>query len=438
MSATAQNNVIDMMEMAYHRLKWQVEQDELTGLGNRTKLSEFLKTRLAHAAPEGELIGLLHLDLDHFKHINDYYGHPAGDHALKHAAKSLRRSVGTSGLTCRIGGDELIAVITDLKGLQQLETLAETVLRLLDQPLPWDLHELQLSGSIGLAIAPAETANADTLLSRADIALYAAKNAGRNQYRHYTAELGFGHRQKQQVMKRLDIAIENETLDVELQPVLCSKTGETTYFEAIAHWPDAGEGPIDPARLLSQEADFKRLARLEGILLKKGCSELKRVGKAHGEPVKLEVNISNASLNNPAYPSEILAMITETGLTPDRIILGFNETLIRFDQVRVMAAIKDLSELGFLVAITGIGGGLQAAGLPIYAKADFLKISPKLVREGETNTSAAQDQIVCTAHIGAALGVKTIACGITNKDQITSLEALGFSLFQGPFFSMPR
>ncbi|MDN3720333.1 GGDEF domain-containing protein [Roseibium salinum] len=211
---TSQVEHMKELEAVRSRLKHQAEHDDLTGVANRAKLTSFLQERVSAAAGPESLIGIVHVDLDHFKDINDSHGHCAGDTVLRHTADVLKSVMGDKGLVARIGGDEFVAVVSDPLGPEEMETIGKKILDGLAKPVKVDHQNLKVAGSVGLVLADGTKASSSELIHRADLALYAAKKSGRSQFAWYTDALGAAHRHKRMTMAQLDQDLEKRSPDL--------------------------------------------------------------------------------------------------------------------------------------------------------------------------------------------------------------------------------
>lgn len=438
---TTQVEHVKELEEARNRLKYQAEHDDLTGVANRARLSAYLQERVAspvdRSGKNSGMIGILHVDLDHFKDINDSHGHGAGDAVLRHVAKVMRSVLENKGLVARIGGDEFVAVVADPAGPEQMENLGNQILQGLARPVKVDHHELRVAGSVGLVVADTSKSSAWELINRADIALYAAKKSGRSQLAWYTEALGAAHRQRRQTLARLDQDLETEDLSLLMEPQYCLIRRQIVGYEVSARWLHPSEGLVDPVQLLSSQEDAKRIARIERFALRRGLSEVKRLREGSNSPFFMSVNLTAASLRAPGFADQLVQLCNDAAFATGDIVIELDERIVRFDEPDgLMAAVGELSAIGFLIALDQFGGGHGGAGQLIHMEADLLKISPTLVAgiESEDNKRQLVQSVI---RLAGNLGLRSVATGVERPEQVALLEDFGCKRIQGKIVSEP-
>jgi len=434
---TSQVEHVKELEDARNRLKHQAEHDDLTGVANRARLSAYLQEQIASSADGVETIGILHLDLDHFKDINDSHGHGAGDAVLRHVAKAMRTALGDKGLVARIGGDEFIAVIANPVGPEQLEALGNQVLQGLAKPVKVDHHHLRVAGSVGLVLANPAKSSASELINQADIALYEAKKSGRSQLAWYTDALGAQYRQRRQILARLDQDLEAGDLSLLMEPQYCMTSRQIVGYEVSARWLHPSEGLVDPVRLLSGQEDVKRIAKIERFALNRGLAEVKRLREASNVPYFVSVNMTGASLHLQGIVETIDQICKEAAFSPEDMVIELDEKIIRFDEPEgLTGVIEDLAQIGCKIALDRFGGGHGGAGQLIYLDADIVKISPDLVNgiESEDNKRALVKSVI---RLASNLGLDVVASGVDRPEQAALLQEFGCTKIQGKMISEP-
>jgi len=434
---TTQVEHMKELEVARNRLKHQAEHDDLTGVANRARLSSFLQENVSAANETDRPIGIIHVDLDRFKEINDSHGHGAGDAVLQHTASVLKSVLGGKGLVARIGGDEFIAVVSEPCDRDQMEAIGEQILEGLSRPITVDHQSLRVTGSVGLVLADGAKSSASELINRADLALYAAKTSGRGRIAWYTDALGAAHRHKRMTMAQLDKDLETGRLTLLLEPQYSFEHRQIVGYEASAHWLHPSEGLVDPVDMLSSQDDVKRIALIERFALKRGVAEVKRLRETSQAALYLSVNLTGASLMDPAFADVVTHLCDENSFAAGDIIVELDEKIVRLDEPdSVVSGVGKLSELGCQIALDGFGSGHGGAGQLLRLNANWLKVSPLLVA-GVHEQKAQQQVVVSAAQLAGNLGLKVSAAGVNSPKEAEVLKRNGYAVIQGEVISKP-
>ena len=425
------------LEETRKRLKYQAEHDELTGLATRAKIATFLQECLSRDPGESGNVGVIHFDLDHFKEINDGHGHSAGDAVLKLVAEVLKSVLQKKGMVARIGGDEFLAVISAPEGPEQMEALAQQIFGKLDQPIMIERQRLKVAGSIGLVLADTQKTSQAELINWADIALYAAKKAGRGRYSWYTEALGAASRHRRTNMALLDQDLENDNLTLLLEPQYDLEQQQITGYEASAHWLHPSEGLVDPAKVLSAQDDTKRIAQIERFALQHGLSEIRRLRDAAGRKITVSVDLTGASVDNPNFAGQLVRLCEEADYPVDDLTIELNERIVRFDEPGSLEdAIEKLSGTGCRIALDEVGGGRGGAGQLIRVNASLVKLSPWLVSDLETN-SRKRYLTQSIVKLAGKFDCNVMAVGVERPEQADILRGFGCRFIQGSLVSSP-
>ncbi|MEM9632005.1 MAG: EAL domain-containing protein [Pseudomonadota bacterium] len=434
---TSQVEHVKALEEARNRLKHQAEHDDLTGVANRTGLAAYLKEQLANPQIGNGKIGVVHIDLDHFKDINDSHGHIAGDEVLRHAARVLESSLEGRGLVARIGGDEFIGIVAEPRDQAHMEVLGKKILEGLSKPVTFEHQPLRAAGSVGLVLADTSQTSVSELIHRADIALYAAKRTGRNRLSWYTDALGAAHRQKRIIMAKLDQDLENEALTLMLEPQFDIEQQQIVGYEVSTRWLHPSEGLIDPIQMLSQQDDSKRIAKVERFALRKGLSQVKRLREASNIPFKMCANLTEASFKCSRLQDKLLQWAREENIEPEDLVIELDEKIIRFDEPQgLLGELEKLSASGVQVGLDEFGGGHGGAGQLLHVKADVMKVSKGLIAglEQETNKRQLVQSVI---KLAAQFGLKVVAVGVNQPEQLELLKDFGCTVIQGELISKP-
>jgi len=425
------------LEETRKRLKYQAEHDELTGLATRARMTSFLQDRLSSATDKDAKVGIIHFDLDHFKDINDSHGHSAGDAVLRHVADVLKTVFKDFGLVARVGGDEFVAVVSKPDGPEQMEHLAQRIFDSLTRPIMVERHRLMVAGSVGLVLADAGKTSLAEIVNRADIALYAAKKAGRGRFSWYTEALGAAHRHRRMSMAQLDHDLEKGRLTLLMEPQYSLADRRITGYEVSPHWLHPSEGLVDPTKLLSVQEDMKRIAQVERFALQHGLSEIKRLRDAANVPLSMSVNLTAASFGEHGIESRLESLCEEADVAFKDLILEFDQQIIRFDEPgSLQKAIERLSGIGCRIALDEVGSGHGGAGQLIRLSAHLLKLSPWLVGDLETDVNK-QYLAQSIINLAGKFEFQVMAVGVDTPGQLGILKDLGCQFIQGAMISTP-
>ncbi|WP_305987358.1 bifunctional diguanylate cyclase/phosphodiesterase [Roseibium sp. MMSF_3544] len=425
------------LEETRKRLKYQAEHDELTGLATRARMTSFLQDRLSSATDKDAKVGIIHFDLDHFKDINDSHGHSAGDAVLRHVADVLKTVFKDFGLVARVGGDEFVAVVSKPDGPEQMEHLAQRIFDSLTRPIMVERHRLMVAGSVGLVLADAGKTSLAEIVNRADIALYAAKKAGRGRFSWYTEALGAAHRHRRMSMAQLDHDLEKGRLTLLMEPQYSLADRRITGYEVSPHWLHPSEGLVDPTKLLSVQEDMKRIAQVERFALQHGLSEIKRLRDAANVPLSMSVNLTAASFGEHGIESRLESLCEEADVAFNDLILEFDQQIIRFDEPgSLQKAIERLSGIGCRIALDEVGSGHGGAGQLIRLSAHLLKLSPWLVGDLETDVNK-QYLAQSIINLAGKFEFQVMAVGVDTPGQLEILKDLGCQFIQGAMISTP-
>ncbi|HET9470897.1 MAG TPA: EAL domain-containing protein, partial [Usitatibacter sp.] len=423
---------------AEERLQYMATHDGLTGLPNSVLLNDRLEAALVRARRSGARIGVMFLDLDHFKDVNDTLGHRVGDLLLKELSRRIRAALRQSDVLARVSGDEFVVVMEDFPDANAPELVARKVLDEVRRPFALEGHEIHVSGSLGLAIHPHDGTDADTLLKNADAAMYHAKELGRNGFRLFSAELAERRSQRLQVETALRRALRGNELTLHYQPIVDIATGEVTRAEALLRWQDPDRGLVLPQ-------GFVPLAEESGLghavghwVLEAACRQARMWRDAGLGHVDLCVNLSASQLRDTAMIGDLKRTLHDTGCEPGWLTFEITETSMVRDVEGASVILAKLRALGVRIAIDDFGTGFSSLSHLRHLPVDVLKIDKAFVADigpGETPASAgarsrrarqgdsAGGAAIVSAVIGLArgLGLDVVAEGVEKKSQLDFL-----------------
>ena len=358
----------------------QARTDALTGLPNRRLFTESLTKAVALARRENQTIGLLYIDLDGFKHVNDSLGHSVGDQLLCEVAARLNGKIRQSDMLARVGGDEFTVILQSIKGPLDAGVAADSLLKSLSNPFNLDGQEISIGASIGISIFDKAPLNASDLLKQADSAMYAAKSAGRNQTCHFNSELGDLARERLTLESELRGAIARQEIYVHYQPEYDLETNHLVRFEALARWKHPCLGEIPPVRFIPVAEESGLIHRLGAFVMEEACKEAVRWQGLCPHPVQLAVNVSAIQFISDFAVAEIGAILKRTGLRAELLQIELTESAM-IGPVQVSAEkLKRLCDLGITLALDDFGTGYSSLSYLAELPFDSLKVDRSFVK----------------------------------------------------------
>ncbi|KVH66372.1 histidine kinase [Burkholderia ubonensis] len=411
-------------ELAHH--------DSLTGLPNRaTFLAEFD----ACLRRSDKVIALLFIDLDGFKLINDARGHSAGDEVLRQVAERLRGQCPEPGMMLgRIGGDEFAVLMRDTDADGAMGAAARLVDTLVAPYAPSPDRQFRIGASIGCVLAPHHGNDAGVLLSRADMALYAAKKAGKGTYRMFSPDMETSAQERIALESKLRLALdENQGLYVFYQPIVDVRTRRITTREALLRWHHPRTGWISPARFIPVAERGGLIDRLGRFVLDQACRQAAR----WPDGARVAVNVSAGQLGHGTIAPAVAAALAGAGLTPDRLEIEVTETALLHDEGKAVADLRALRAMGVRVALDDFGTGFSSLAHLRAFPFDKIKIDGSFVRDAVTRPDCAA--VVCAvADLGKRLGVTTVAEGVETEEQLACITEAGCREVQGFLLGRPE
>ena len=407
--------------------------DSLTGLSNRFLQSQTLEKILNAPQMQHRSCAVLLLDLDRFKQVNDTLGHPAGDALLKQVAQRLERSIGATGRVGRLGGDEFQVILPGRIERDQLAIVADEAIEALSQPYSIDGSRVSIGVSVGIAIAPDDGLTSEALIRNADLALYAAKDAGRGRFHFYAADLHSDAEERRQMEQDLRDAIASGGLELHYQPVVQTSTEQITGFEALLRWDHPVNGRISPAKFIPLAEDTGLIAPIGEWALRTACHDLAQ----WPDEVRVAVNVSPLQFANPALPTIVTQALAQAGVQPHRLELEITESVFLNDDDQTDAMFRSLKAVGVRLALDDFGTGYSSLGYLKKAPFDKIKIDQSFVRGATIEGSRNGAIIAAIVSLAEALGMETTAEGVETLDELDLIRALGCSHIQGFIYERP-
>lgn len=410
--------------------------DNLTGLPNRLMLNDRLLHALDWAHRQDESIAVMFLDLDHFKVINDSLGHAAGDSLLKSVAKRLSGCTRKSDTVARLGGDEFIILLPNIKHFGDVTNLANKVLHAISRPFRIKGREIYTSTSIGISFFPDDADDAEALIRNADLAMYQAKDRGRNSYMFFSDEMNERLVQRMEMQSSLRGAVERDEFLLVYQDQISLQTGRICGVEALLRWQHPTLGLLPPKAFLDVAEETGLIVPIGNWVLKTACQQNKEWEKAGFSQLQVSVNISRRQLYQMTLATKIKDILTETGLNPERLQIEVTEGAIRNDFERAQEVLSELKEIGIDIAIDSFGSGFSSLSQLRHLPVDKLNIDHPLIREitNDSRDTAIIRTIIATAH---NLGLQVVAEGVETPRQRDFLKSHGCDAIQGFNFLRP-
>lgn len=407
------------------------EFDPLTGLANRYRMNRKLEGTLASYKAAKRSCALMMLDLDRFKHVNDTMGHQAGDELLKQVAERLTRIVGDRGEVGRLGGDEFQIILPDLDDRGALGELADKLIQIVSQPYPIEDKRAIIGTSVGIAIAPYDGLEKDELTHSSDLALYAAKNSGRGQFRFYSADLKDEAEERRLLMEDLREALANDALELHYQPVVRTDDNLVVSFEGLMRWEHPERGYVSPGLFIPIAEESNLIIQLGDWALRRAC----RDAVQWPQSVRVAVNVSALQFANPGFPETVTEALAKSGLEPDRLELELTESVFMGDSETVDQTFRILKEFGVRLALDDFGTGYSSLSYLRSAPFDKIKVDKSFVDSCTAKDQNSAKIIAAIIGLSNALGIETTVEGVEAFDQLDLVRSKGARYIQGWIYS---
>jgi diguanylate cyclase (GGDEF)-like protein len=407
--------------------------DSLTSLPNRAMMRQTLEEALRNAAIRRKGCAMFLIDLDRFKNVNDTLGHPIGDALLRQVAERLKSVMGNHGQVGRLGGDEFQAVLPGTVDIGLLESLARTLIEQVSRPYLIEGHKVTIGASLGVAIGDPGRASADALVRNADLALYAAKGAGRGKHCFYEPSMHSEAAERQLLENDLRQAIERGELSVAYQPIVHAAGEEISGFEALVRWQHPARGAISPDKFVPLAEEAGLIGGIGEWVLKTSLEE----AALWPDHVRIAVNLSPIQFNDPTIAETVARLLGETGVRAERLELEITEGVFLADGDSTDETFAKLKKLGVRLALDDFGTGYSSLGYLKKAPLDKIKIDQSFVRGAASSTNRNAAIIRAIVTLAETLGMDTCAEGVETHDDLQLIRELGVSMVQGYIFGRP-
>ncbi len=415
-------------KQAEERARHLADHDALTGLPNRRLLEDRLTQALALSYRNRQQTAVMFIDLDRFKTINDSLGHSIGDVLLKEIAQRLVKQLRIGDTICRIGGDEFVVVLPEVKRSSDVAQVAQKVIETLSLPVAIEERELTVTPSIGISVFPEDGRDAETLIRNADAAMYHAKEMGRANYQFFTEQMNLSAARRLALENDLRRALAKGELRVHYQPIVDAKSGRTSAHEALVRWQHPIRGLIAPAEFIQVAEDTGLILKIGEWMLLEACRWGTFIGVERGMPVS--VNLSARQFNDPRLVQLVARALKETGLPPHLLELEITESTAMRETDATLGTLKKLKEIGVSVALDDFGTGYSSFSYLKRFPVNTLKIDRSFVTEIESDGDhrAIVAAIIALAQV---LKLKVIAEGVETEAQKKFLQGFGCDHVQG-------
>lgn len=418
------------------QLAFQAKYDAVTGLPNRLVAMQRLSECIRIAKKRDRHVLVIFIDLDHFKRINDSFGHSIGDRFLASVAELLKEAVRSEDIIARFGGDEFLLIMDDFDEIDVAERIIEKVLRAFNSPVYIEEHELFVTASLGGAVYPQDGDDAETLLRNADAAMYIAKSRGRNDYHFFTPEMN-QHAQQRMVMEtHLQRALEFEEMSLHFQPITCSRRGEVVACEVLLRWHSPVLAQVSPDEFIPLAEDLGLINELGDWVIERSLEQYLSWRTDLPEDFRMCINVSPKQFQKNGFADWLLSLLAQYNLSPKILELEITEGLLLNRWSEVDEQIQKITGAGIKLSIDDFGTGFASISYLRRYSFNTLKIDKSFVAASLTDSADAAliRSVIALAH---GMGLTTVAEGVETPEQAELLQELGCDLLQGFLYSKP-
>lgn len=426
------------VQMAHARqVEYLAYHDGLTGLPNRSLFSKLLGQSLALSQREGRTLAVMFLDLDHFKQINDTLGHDAGDELLKEVARRLQSSLRASDTVARLGGDEFVVILPDIAARDYALTVASKIIAAVARPYLLSGQEFRVTASIGISTFPDGGLDEQTLTKNADIAMYKAKEEGKNNYQLYSDALHSESLDRLALESSLRHALERHELTLLYQPKLDMNSERVTGMEALLRWQHPDLGTVAPLRFLQVAEDIGLLIPIGRWVLNTVCAQNMAWQKQGLAPMTMAVNLNSRQFFHVNLAQDISEALTRSGMAAGLLELEVSESVLLHDPDKSLKVFNQLKALGVRIAIDNFGVGYSSLSMLKKFPLDVIKIDRSFIRNiADTDDDKTLAEAI--VNMGRTLGMTVVAQGVETEQQADFLREHACNEAQGFYFTVPQ
>ena len=434
--AIERNRLLEQLEESKRLQRHLAYHDALTILPNRHLLHDRLQQALAQSKRSGKLAALLFLDLDGFKRINDTLGHGIGDLLLKSVAKRLKTTVRQVDTVARLGGDEFTIVLLEINHAQDAKDVAQKILKVISQPYKIEEHELFVTASVGISIYPDDGSDIESLIRKADIAMYRAKGQGKNNYQVYNLSMDAKFFERLTLENSLRKAVENEELVAYYQPQVDLRTGEITGVEALVRWQHQKFGLVPPDKFIPLAEETGVILEIDEWMMKTACRQIKNWEREGIANIRVAVNLSTRQFRQKNLSEKVAQILKDSAVQPEKLCLEITENEVMQNIETTVEILQALKKMGVFLSLDDFGTGYSSLSYLKRFPIDVLKIDRTFVNgiPSDRDDTAISTAIVVLAH---SMELQVIAEGVEEPEQIAFLQSLQCDEIQGFYFSRP-
>ena len=425
----------EALETLQDELAVQATHDPLTGLANRTQSMRLLAGALGRSRRRGTVVGLLFIDLDGFKNVNDNHGHRAGDEVLRQVAWRMSQEVREGDFVGRLGGDEFVVGIEDVTSESEVRALASRLIATVSEEIPVDeTLNVHVGASVGVSMGRGGETDVESLLHEADLAVYQAKAYGKGCVKLFSGEAREELRQHTSLERALVQAIASDELVVHYQPIVHVQTGQVECYEALVRWDRPGVGLLHPGQFLPVAESTDLICELDAWVMRKAVAELANWNRQREDhALQVAVNVSGRHISKPRILDDVARALQTPGIMPPQLVIEVTETALMDGQL-AGTNLEALRHMGVVVSLDDFGTGYHSTAQLTRLPVDVLKIDRHFVDASSAAGRSLLELMVKTAH---AFGTRVVAEGVEHQDQLDLVRRLGCEYAQGYYLGMP-
>lgn len=426
----------DERKGAEERVLYLATHDGLTGLPNRAMFSQLLNIEIESARRYERKFAVLFIDLDRFKTINDTLGHQAGDAVLKEISGRLTASVRAGDVVARLGGDEFVVMVQEVNEIGQVAAVARKILSAAIKPMTIAGQECRVTASVGIAMYPSHAQDEQSLMKNADLAMYLAKEEGKNNYQFYSQDIRSQSPRKMALETNLRGAMERNEFTLHYQAKLDLKSEKITGVEALLRWNSPELGAVPPVQFIPLAEETGLIERLGKWVLQSACQQNMNWQRAGLPPVCMAVNLSPRQFSDPGLVADIAAVLSETGMAPQLLEIEVTESMVMYNADRAVKVLGAIKALGVRLALDDFGTGYSSLANLKRFPIDTLKVDRSFIREvvNDSDDRAITEAVIA---LGRRLSLNVVAGGVETLEQQIFLREHACDEMQGFYFSKP-
>ena len=423
-------------KQAEEKIQYMATHDALTGLPNRLMFSQMLNHAIQSAKRNQRQFAILFIDLDRFKTINDTLGHEAGDQLLQEIGARLKQTLRAADLAARLGGDEFIILIEDISDVNHAATVAHKIITSIINPLTLMGQECRVTASIGISIYPKDAEDEQSLMKNADLAMYLAKEEGKNNYQFYSEDIQSKSVERLSIETNLRFALERNEFSLHYQAQVNFKTNVINGVEALLRWENPYLGSVTPTQFIPVAEETGLIVPIGNWVLRTACAQNVAWQKQGLPPVCMAVNVSLRQLTDENLIDDIRAALNDSGMAPHLLELEITESIVMHNPTRMIPVLAKIKSLGVRLAIDDFGTGYSSLAQIKHFPVDTLKVDRSFIRNIPKD---AEDKAITEAIIamGKTLSLSVVAEGVETLDQMKFLKDHSCDEMQGYYFSKP-